>query len=86
MSLDKETLLKIWFNLGLKVTIFRGAGPTLAVNDGFWPVYCCRQAEHAPSRTWWWKILPFKKDEDGVEFFSKAADKTRTSTSETLVL
>ena len=29
MFLDKETWLKIWLNLTLKVTIFRGAGPWL---------------------------------------------------------
>ena len=27
MFLDKETWLKIWLNLALKVTIFQGAGP-----------------------------------------------------------
>ena len=28
MFLDKKTVLKIWLNLGLNLTIFRGTGPT----------------------------------------------------------
>ena len=32
MFLDKKTLLRIWINLGLNLTIFRGTGPWCVIS------------------------------------------------------
>ena len=40
MLLDKKTLLKIWLNPELKLTIFRGTGPGIGSNSQISSIYC----------------------------------------------